>query len=141
MKRRTQNSMWYFSQSADITNLDRFILLFLSIAGILSIFDLAEWWFRADHILNFPLFVILSTFFWYGFLRTVLIWINYLRIKKPDEVPVPEEGLSVAVFITSAPGEPISMFEKSLYALQKVEYAHNTYLLDSTEDPEFEKLA
>ncbi len=141
MKRSLQSSMWFFSQAKDITNLDRFILLFLSIAGIFSIFDLAEWWFRAEHILNFPLFVLLSTFFWYGFLRTVLIWINYLRIKKPQNVPKPEKGLSVAVFITSAPGEPISMFEKSLYALQRVEYPHNTYLLDSTEDPEFEKLA
>ena len=141
MKRFSEKNMWQFSQAKDVRLIDRFILLFLTIAGIISIFDLAEWWFRAEHILNFPLFVILSTFFWYGFFRTILIWINYLKITKPLSVPKPKDDLKVAIFTTSAPGEPISMFEKTLEALKNITYPHTTYLLDSTEDPAFKELA
>lgn len=133
--------MWQFRQSRDVKLIDRFILLILFFGGILSIVNLAEWWFRGEHILNFPLFVILSTFFWYGMLRIILIWINYLKIKKPERVPQPKEGLSVAIFTTSAPGEPVSMFEKTLAALKNISYPHTTYLLDSTQDSAFVAVA
>ena len=96
---------------------------------------------RIIDIANMFLFVLLSLFFWYGILRIVLIWINYLRLKKPVVVPIPDEGLSVAIFTTSAPGEPISMFENTFKALQNLEYPHTTYLLDSTEDIAFKELA
>ncbi len=136
-----RKSMWQFRQAKQVRMIDKIILAGLSIAGVISIFNLAEWWFRGEHILNFPLFVILSTFFWYAIFRIVLIWINYLGIKKPVEVPKPKEGLSVAIFTTSAPGEPISMYEKTLEALRNVTYPHTTYLLDSTEDPAFREVA
>ena len=133
--------MWQFRQAHNVRMIDKIILAGLSIAGVYSIFNLAEWWFKGEHIVNFPLFVILSTFFWYAIFRIVLIWINYLGIKKPVEVPTPIEDMKVAIFTTSAPGEPISMYEKTLEALSNVTYPHTTYLLDSTEDPAFKKIA
>ena len=54
---------------------------------------------------------------------------------------MPEKGLSVAVFTTSAPGEPLSMFEKTFEAINNITYPHKTYLLDSTGDPAFRELA
>lgn len=141
MAKKKLHNMWQFRTAADVTLLDRFILAVLFIAGVVSITLLSEWWFQKKHIVNFPLFVFLSTFFWYGMFRVILIWINYLRITKPPMVPKPKEGLSVAIFTTSAPGEPLSMFEKTFDALNKVTYPHNTYLLDSTEDPAFKELA
>ncbi len=133
--------MWQFRSAPRATLFDRFVLLILFIAGVISIVLLSEWWFQAKHIVNFPLFVFLSTFFWYGVFRVILIWINYLRITKPLEVPIPESGLRVAVFTTSAPGEPLSMFKKTFEALNNLTYPHQTYLLDSTEDPAFKQLA
>lgn len=133
--------LWQFREARATSRANRFVLLVLTMAGIISIFNLAEWWFHRDHVGNIFLFVILSFFFWYSVGRIILIWVNYLRIKKPGKVPVPEEGLKVAIFTTSAPGEPISMFENTLAALQKVSYPHTTYLLDSTNDPAFKTLA
>ena len=141
MKTSLHNELWKFRQAKKVTHTDRFILLVLAIVGTLSMIDLAEWWFTEFHIANTFLFVLLSTFFWYENIRIILIWVNYLRIKNPKEVPVPASDLSVAVFTTSAPGEPLSMFENTFKALQNLNYPHTTYLLDSTQDPEFKELA
>jgi cellulose synthase (UDP-forming) len=104
-------------------------------------FYLMEWWFRAEHVENFFLFVLLTLFFSYGIIRIALIWINYLRIQNPKEAPIPEKNLSVAVFTTSSPGEPLSMFEATFKALNNLNYPHTTYLLDDTEDVAFKELA
>ncbi|MDO6738378.1 glycosyltransferase family 2 protein [Wenyingzhuangia sp. 2_MG-2023] len=141
MDSRLRNDLWEFKEAKKVTGLDKVVFLGLTFAGVLSILNLAEWWFKGEHISNLFLFIVLSLFFWYGIVRVVLIWVNYLRIKKPDEVPVPEENMSVAVYTTSAPGEPLSMFENTFKALQNLNYPHTTYLLDSTEDIAFRKLA
>ncbi len=141
MKQTDSKNIWQFRQAKDVKLYDKFILLVLSAAGLFSIINLMEWWFQTKHIVNFPLFVILSTFFWYGIFRIILIWINYLGITKPPIVPKPKDGLSVAIFTTSAPGEPVSMYEKTLEALSNVTYPHTTYLLDSTQDPDFKVVA
>ena len=141
MNTSLRNNLFKFKGAKKVTQFDHFVILVLTLAGIISVINLAEWWFREDHIANMFLFVLLSLFFWYGILRIVLIWINYLRLKKPVVVPIPDEGFSVAIFTTSAPGEPISMFENTFKALQNLEYPHTTYLLDSTEDIAFKELA
>lgn len=141
MNTKLRQDLWVFKKSKLPTKTDMFVFLIFAIVGVIGIFNLIEWWFRAEHISNIVLFVILSTFFWYGILRIVLIWVNYLRISSPPETPEPEAGLSVAVFTTSAPGEPISMFKNTFKALQNLNYPHTTYLLDSTEDVAFKMLA
>lgn len=135
------NDLWTFREAKNVTSLDRFVIVVLTITGILSIINLAEWWFTEFHIANTFLFVLLSFFFWYETIRIIFIWINYLRIKKPIEVPIPAKDLKVAVFTTSAPGEPLSMFENTLKALQNMDYPHTTYLLDSTQDIDFKIMA
>ncbi|MFZ4543843.1 MAG: glycosyltransferase family 2 protein [Saprospiraceae bacterium] len=141
MNTRLRNHLWKFSAPPAVTQIDRFVLLVFALAGILSMVNLAEWWFREDHIGNLFLYVVLSMFFWYGMARIILIWVNYLKISKPPDVPIPDKGLSVAIFTTAAPGEPLSMFENTFKALQNLNYPHTTYFLDSTEDPAFKDLA
>ncbi|MGZ4055126.1 MAG: glycosyltransferase family 2 protein [Bacteroidia bacterium] len=141
MRSKSNKNLWEFREALPIKPLDRFILLTLTMAGIISIINFTEWWFHQEHIANYPLFVILSLFFGYVTLRIILVWINYLRIKKIKHVPVPAEGLSVAIFTTSAPGEPLTMFEKTFEALNNVIYPHTTYLLDSTCDPAYKEMA
>ena len=84
--------------------------------------------------------MLLSLAFWYGIARIVLGWVNYLAITRARHRPAPV-GLRVAIFTTSSPGEPLSMFERTLAACAKVRYPHTTYLLDDTCDPEFRELA
>lgn len=140
MRKENEKDFWQYREARRVTKTDRFIYLVLVIAGFLSILRFADWWFRANHVESLPLFVLLSLIIWYGIARIILIWINYLRIKKPEFVPA-EQGLKVAIFTTSSPGEPLSMFDKTLEACARITYPHTTYLLDDTQDPEFKKVA
>lgn len=133
--------MWRLMEAKGPAWIDRFIMLVLFFVGIISVINLTEWWFRKEHILNVLLFIILSVFFWYGITRIVLIWVNYLRVRKPLNIPVPERGLSVAIFTTAAPGEPSSMFINTFKALKNLNYPHTTYLLDSSGDVIIRELA
>lgn len=138
---KNKKDLWQFRMSRSITIKDRFILTTLFIAGVLSILRFADWWFRDEHAGTMWLFIALSLFFWYSIARLILIWANYLFIKKPAETPAPAEGLRVAIFTTSSPGEPLAMFEKTLAACAKISYPHTTYLLDDTRDPAFKEVA
>ncbi len=134
-------NLWTFREAADVRRLDRFVLLMLTAAGIFGVLRLLDWWFRAVHVGNIALYLLLSLVFWWGILRLVIIWIGLLKIKKPATAPTPAPGLKVAIFTTSSPGEPASMFEKTLAACARIEYPHTTYLLDDTRDPVFREIA
>ncbi|MDQ3389258.1 MAG: glycosyltransferase [Gemmatimonadota bacterium] len=118
----------------------RVILAALVAAGLASILLLANWWFRPEHVDHPILFVLLSLAFWYGSGRIVVGWFNYLGVARPDHIPAPT-GRGVAIFTTSSPGEPLSMFDTTLAACARVDYPHTTYLLDDTNDPRFRAMA
>jgi cellulose synthase (UDP-forming) len=119
---------------------DRIVLSALGGLGAVAFLRLGDWWFRAQHVGQPVLYVALSLAFWYGVSRIVLGWINYAAIRKPAHRSAPP-GLRVAIFTTSAPGEPLTMFEKTLAACARVRYPHRTYLLDDTRDPRFREVA
>lgn len=137
--RRFQH-LWSYQKAKKVTRREKFLLAVLVIAGIASILRMGEWWFRPEHVGNVALFLVLSLVFWYGMTRLVIIWVNYLKIGNPEKIEAPQ-NLKVAIFTTSSPGEPLSMFEKTLEACSKITYPHTTYLLDDTQDPEFRKVA
>jgi cellulose synthase (UDP-forming) len=136
----TSKNIWSFREAPFVTGFDKFILSILVAGGMISILLFADWWFKEEHINNIWLFIVLSATFWYSIMRLTLIWINYLRVDKPKAVPAPG-GLSVAIFTTSSPGEPLSMFEKTLAACRDISYPHTTYLLDDTCDPAFREVS
>ena len=132
--------MWVRTEAPAVRRGDRIALALLVAAGLAATARLLDWWFREGHVANPVLFVILSLAFWYGISRIVLGWINYLAIARAHHRPA-AEGLRVAIFTTSAPGEPPGMFEKTLAACAAVRYPHTTYLLDDTADPKFREIA
>ncbi len=138
--KKNMSDLWQFAQSRNIRTIDRIVLFVLFVFGVASVVSFAQWWFRTDHIEIPWLFGVLSFFFWYSVLRTVLVWRVYLAIEKPEQIPAPE-GLSVAIFTTSYKGEPLEMVRKTLEACSLVTYPHTTYLLDNTEDPAFREAA
>ncbi|MFH1160162.1 MAG: glycosyltransferase [bacterium] len=140
MQKNGNKNLWEFREVPAVKQRDKFFLLVLVIAGMASVLYFADWWFREKHINTLWFFILLSLFFWFGIFRLIFIWINYLYIKKPDPVE-PEKGLSVAIFTTSSPGEPLEMFEKTLEACRTITYPHTTYLLDDTQDPAFREVA
>jgi cellulose synthase (UDP-forming) len=113
------------------------VLLFL---GVQAVAVFALWWFRAEHVGNALLFVLLSFATWYGIARMMVGWYNAFHIEQPPVREAPA-GLSVALFITSSPGEPLEMFARTLAAARAIRYPHTTYLLDDTRDPRFAALA
>ena len=119
---------------------DRLLLFALIAAGLVAILRLANWWFRAEHVADPVLYILLSLAFWYGISRIAVGWFNMLAVARPVERSAPE-GLRVAIFTTSSPGEPLSMFEKTLQACAQIRYPHTTYLLDDTQDPRFREVA
>lgn len=133
-------SYWKFREANDVSVGKKRILFLLFIAGVASIIHFADWWFREEHINSLPLYLILTFIFWWGILRMFILWISYLMISKPKRISAPKD-LSVAIFTTSSPGEPLSMFEKTLEACSKITYPHTTYLLDDTQNPKFKEVA
>jgi len=113
---------------------ERWVLGTLLFLGVQSVVWFALWWFRARHVNNLALFVLLSLATWYGVFRIMVGWYNIFHIDAPPE-RAPRDGLRVAVFTTSTPGEPYEMFVRTLSALRDVRYPHTTYLLDDTHDP------
>jgi cellulose synthase (UDP-forming) len=113
------------------------ILVFL---GLQSIVYFGLWWFRIQNVSNSFLFALLSLATWYGIFRMFVGWYNLFHIEQPEPIPA-REGLSVAIFTTSSPGEPYEMFVRTLEAARAIRYPHTTYLLDDTRDPRFAALA
>ena len=139
-RRRAPDDPWVRRRAAPVRFRDRLVLTVLVGGGAASCLLLADWWFRPGHVAQPALFVLLSLAFWYGAGRIVVGWVNYLGVARPEHVPAPT-GLRVAVFTTSSPGEPLSMFETTLAACARIRYPHTTYLLDDTRDPRFREVA
>ena len=131
---------WRHRAAPAVRFADRLVLVVLVAAGTVAAARLGDWWFRRGHMADPLLFVALSLAFWYGVGRIVLGWINCLAIARPVHRP-PPAGQRVAIFTTSAPGEPLEMFERTLAACARVRYPHATYLLDDTRDPRFGAMA
>ena len=126
-------------RSAPIRVWERWVLGVLFFLGVQSVVYFALWWFRAGHVNQLSLFLLLSFATWYGVFRILVGWYNIFHIEQPEAVPA-RDGLRVAIFTTSAPGEPYDMFVRTLAAARAVRYPHTTYLLDDTRDPRMRAL-
>lgn len=127
-------------RAAPVRGWERVVLGILLFLGVQSVAWFALWWFRFEHVNNLTLFVLLSFATWYGVFRIMVGWYNVFHIDQPEPVR-PREGLRVAIFTTSAPGEPYEMFVRTLAAARAITYPHTTYLLDDTRDPRMRALA
>ncbi|HEX6086218.1 MAG TPA: integral membrane glycosyltransferase, partial [Thermoanaerobaculia bacterium] len=121
-------------RAAAVRGWERWVLGILLFLGVQSIVYFALWWFREGHVNQLGLFILLSFATWYGVFRIMVGWYNVFHMDQPAEIE-PAEGLRVAIFTTSAPGEPYEMFVRTLAAAREVRYPHTTYLLDDTRDP------
>jgi cellulose synthase (UDP-forming) len=136
----TDDQLFQPRRAAPTSTASRVVLGILIFFGVQSVILFALWWFRAEHVSNRLLFVLLSIAVWYGVLRMLIGWYNLFHLEQPPRTHAPE-GLSVAIFTTSSPGEPYEMFVRTLEAARAIAYPHTTYLLDDTRDPRFAALA
>jgi cellulose synthase (UDP-forming) len=141
MKTSHKKDLWQYRKALHASVPDKLVLAGLVVAGCLTIASFFDWWFRESHISSLSLFILLSFIFWWGLMRMIILWISYLGMKVPEKKPVSDQEMKVAIFTTSSPGEPLSMFDKTLEACSKISYPHTTYLLDDTNDPAFREIA
>jgi cellulose synthase (UDP-forming) len=134
------SELFLHRRARPIERWERWTLGLLLFLGLQSVLVFAFWWFRFEHVGNAALFVLLSVATWYGISRIVIGWYNVFHIEQPPVAEAPA-GASVAIFITSSPGEPYDMFVRTLDAARSIHYPHATYLLDDTRDPRFASLA
>jgi cellulose synthase (UDP-forming) len=132
--------MFRHRRAAPVRLWERLLLGVFLFLGLWSVAYFALWWFQRAHVNQPFLFVLLSLATWYGVFRVMVGWYNAFHIEQPVPQPAPE-GLSVAIFTTSSPGEPYPMFVRTLAAVREIQYPHTTYLLDDTRDPRFAGLA
>lgn len=133
-------ALWCWRRAAPVRRSERLVLGALVLAGVLSLARLVDWWFRPQHVAELWLFLPLSLGIGYGAFRLLVGWANLIGIRQPEPRVAPP-GLSVAIYTTSSPSEPLGMFDRTLAACARIRYPHTTYLLDDTQDPRLRQLA
>ncbi|MCX6727900.1 MAG: glycosyltransferase [Candidatus Saccharibacteria bacterium] len=123
------------------------ILVFLSLM-LIGVF--AIWWFNPSHIpANFSgyfhlfdllLFICISYVIWHPIVMQVFSWAITSNIKERAYIK-PQKGYKVAFITNFVPAsESIELLHKTLPAMVRANYAHDTWLLDEGDDPEVKKL-
>ncbi|WP_207492493.1 glycosyltransferase family 2 protein [Aridibaculum aurantiacum] len=141
MQERIDPAHLVFRKAAPVQPVHKAFLAVLILTGFFTIVHFFDWWFRHEHVAILPLFLLLTLIFWWGIIRMMVLWVAYLKMKVPAKKPLHRHDMRVAIFTTSSPGEPASMFDKTLEACARITYPHTTYLLDDTQDPAFRALA
>src|SRR5688500_2601548 len=127
-------------RASPIRGYERWTLGVLLFLGLQSVVWFALWWFRADHVNQIVLFVLLSFATWFGVFRNMVGWYNVFHIDQPEPIPTRARP-RVAIVTTSEPGETYEMFVRTLAAARDITYPHTTYPLDDTRDPRMRALA
>jgi cellulose synthase (UDP-forming) len=118
----------------------RLLMIALVFAALQSVLYFAVWWFSPEHARHWSWFLPLTLSTFWLFYESFMYWFYLMGMRAPEHREAPA-GLSVDVFTTAAPGEPLAMFEQTLPALKNIRYPHRTFLLDGTGDPAFAGLA
>ena len=113
--------------------LGKVLVMLLVFAAFQSVLYFALWWFSSDHVKHWSLFIPLTISTFWQFYESFIYWFYLLGIRVPSHRD-PDPGITVDIFTTAAPGEPLAMFEQSLPALKAIRYPHRTFLLDGSGD-------
>lgn len=133
--------------------LGKIIYFVLCSASFVLLLRYFIWWTSPTHLpqntfiipemqfaINLALFVLLTFIIFIGHIMHLTTWLISLNIKQPI-TKKPKEGLRVAFLTCYVPGsEPLYMLKKTLIAMLKVQYKHDTWVLDEGNDPSVQKL-
>ncbi|MEW6747090.1 MAG: glycosyltransferase family 2 protein [Planctomycetota bacterium] len=118
----------------------RWIILLLVSLGLESIALFGQWWLSpAVREPANVLYWVLTASIGFSVFRVVVLWVYYLNLRHEPSDPI-ESGPTVDVFTTIMRSEPFDMIVETLDAIQRLEYPHATYLLDSRWDDRTEEL-
>src|SRR6476620_9383811 len=100
------SEIFRWRRARPVARWERWVLGILLFLGLQSVVFFALWWFRAEHVGNLPLFVLLSFGTWYGISRMLVGWYNVFHIEQPSGAagfspPERDGGLKPAVPLRS----------------------------------------
>lgn len=128
----------------------RFFYITFVLIALLCIFAFGLLWFQFNniphnfggwlHIIDVILFLLLTYVLWHPIVMRVFSWAVAYNIKDTRQ-QTPQDDLKVAFITTFVPGtESKSLLHKTLPAIVKVYYKHDTWLLDEGNDPEVARI-
>lgn len=118
---------------------ERIIAWLLFSLGLLGCFYFLNWWAVPGTVASPVLFALFTFVAWFSVFRMVANWYALINVTRPLQRP-PLPGMTVDVFTTAAPGEPLEMFRTTLAALNGMRYPHRTYLLDDSHSDDLRAL-
>jgi cellulose synthase/poly-beta-1,6-N-acetylglucosamine synthase-like glycosyltransferase/beta-mannanase len=116
------------------TKKEKITLRLMIFLGLLCLVNFFYWFLDPGLVEDRLLYWLLVISIAYETLKIFYIWYHYWDISIPQK-PAVTQKLSVDVFTTYFPGEPYEIVKKTLFAIQKMEYPHCTYLCDEANDP------
>lgn len=122
-----------------ISRAERIVLYVLLTLGIESVIFFAHWWFWGGHRIQLFFFIILSFAIFWEIFRNLINWYIYSYIKVPKQCEI-QSRFTADILTTAMPGEPYAMFERTLTAIAKMNYPHNSFLLDGGNDEKLKAL-
>ncbi|OGK42846.1 hypothetical protein A3A74_01410 [Candidatus Roizmanbacteria bacterium RIFCSPLOWO2_01_FULL_35_13] len=99
-----------------------------------------NWTYANLHFLDVLIFITLTFAVFLPMLNDFGVWFALWFMSKPKHIPIIKK-YTVAFLTCYVPGkEPIDMLEKTLTAMKKVRYEHDTWVLDEGDDSEVKLL-
>ncbi|MGJ5642117.1 glycosyltransferase family 2 protein [Formosa sp. S-31] len=117
------------------TRLQLIKLRIMILIGMISVLSFFIWFLSPDFVGNSTLYWLIFVLLVYDVFRIIYMWYHYWNISIPEK-PKVWKPLTVDVFTTYFPGEPIEMVTETLLAIVKIKYPHTTYLCDEANHPE-----
>lgn len=112
----------------------------ISVFGYLWFFKggMAHNFYGPWHFLDIVIFIMVSYVIWHPIFMKVVTYTISSHIKpQPEESPRPKPGSKVAFVTTFVPAsESVDLLHKTLPAMVRANYAHDTWLLDEGDDEE-----
>lgn len=108
------------------------ILVWLACVGYLG-----AWWFQTEHIYTYPRFVAVTIALgWVTLIPAYFIFIFAFAKIPSEDLAIPAD-LRLAMVVTKAPSEPLSVVQKTLLgALNQQDVKHDVWLADEAPTPE-----
>ena len=129
-----------------MTRSQRFAYRLLMVLGGASLIAFYAWWLQPAHVpvnfvgwahlIDWAIFLILTGVVSHRAFMDVYTWVVIRKIEPRLPAPEPPVGLKVAFITTFVPGtEGLDLLERTLPAILRTDYPHDTWLLDEGNDP------
>jgi cellulose synthase/poly-beta-1,6-N-acetylglucosamine synthase-like glycosyltransferase len=121
------------------TKLENVLGKLLIFVGIVTAIVFINWLVDPKFVGYRPLYYVLMATFFYKILRLIIEWALCFHLSVPPK-PKSTRNYTVDILTTYCQPEPKEMTIRTLRAIQKITYPHNTFLCDEANDEELKQI-